>query len=372
MLKPDTDLLFSPYRLGGLRLPNRIVMAPLTRSRAEEDGVPTPLMAEYYAQRASAGLIIAEATQICAEGRGYERTPGIYSNLQIAQWELVTHAVHACGGRIFLQLWHVGRISHVSLQPGGRPPVAPSAIAAKTQTFVGGHFVDVSEPRALEKNEIREIVETYVVATRNALWAGFDGVEVHAANGYLIDQFLRDGSNKRDDQYGGSMENRTRLLREVMEAVIGEAGEDRVGVRISPVSSVNDMHDSHATGLFTHVVRVLDHLHPVYLHVIEGQTNGPRNVDPSFDFDALRREFHGTYMANNGYTRDLAAESMKDGKVDLVAFGVPFIGNPDLVDRFRTNTPLASSDPVTFYAGGAKGYTDYPAVVDASCAVVPV
>jgi N-ethylmaleimide reductase len=372
MLKPSTDILFSPYRLGELELPNRIVMAPLTRSRAGEGGVPTPLMAEYYAQRASAGLIVAEATQICAEGRGYEGTPGIYADDQIAGWELVTHAVHTCGGRIFLQLWHVGRISHVSLQPGGRPPVAPSAIAAKAQTFIDGHFVDVSEPRALEGNEIREIVEAYVMATRNALWAGFDGVEVHAANGYLIDQFLRDGSNERIDQYGGSIENRARFLNEVMEAVIGEAGEACVGVRISPVSSANDMHDSHPTELFTHVVQVLDHLKPVYLHVIEGQTNGPRDVDPSFDFQSLRRKFHGTYMANNGYTLQLAGESMNEGKVDLVAFGGPFIANPDLVDRFRTNTPLASSDPETFYGGGSKGYTDYPAIVDASCAVLPV
>jgi len=210
MLKPSTEIIFLPYRLGELELPNRIVMAPLTRSRAGESGVPTPLMAEYYAQRASAGLIIAEATQICEEGRGYEGTPGIYADDQIAGWELVTHAVHACGGRMFLQLWHVGRISHVSLQPGGRPPVAPSAIPAKAQAFIEGHFVDVSKPRALDGNEIREIVEAYVLATRNALWAGFDGVEVHAANGYLIDQFLRDGSNKRHDQYGGSIGNHWR------------------------------------------------------------------------------------------------------------------------------------------------------------------
>jgi N-ethylmaleimide reductase len=329
-------------------------------------------MAEYYAQRASAGLIIAEATQICAEGRGYEGTPGIYTNHQIAGWEVVTHAVHTCGGKIFLQLWHVGRISHVSLQPGGRPPVAPSEITAKAQTFLDGHFVDCSEPRALTANEIREIVEAYVMAARNALWAGFDGVEVHAANGYLIDQFLRDGSNHRNDQYGGSIENRTRFLSEVMEAVIGEAGEDYVGVRISPVSSANDMHDSHPLELFTQVVQILDHLKPVYLHVIEGQTNGPREIDPSFDFQQLRRTFHGTYMANNGYTLKLAVESMNEGKVDLVAFGVPFIANPDLVDRFRRNTPLAVSDPGAFYGGGAKGYTDYPAIVDADCAVLPV
>jgi N-ethylmaleimide reductase len=367
MSQLNTEPLFSSYKLGCLDLPNRIVMAPLTRSRAGVGEVPTPLMAEYYAQRASAGLIISEAAQICAEGQGYERTPGIFTEAQIAGWELLTHAVHTCGGRIFLQLWHVGRISHTCLQPGGRAPVAPSAIAAKTQTFIDGRYLDVSKPRTLEGNEIREIVESYVVATRNALWAGFDGVEVHAANGYLIDQFLRDGSNKRTDKYGGSIENRTRFLAEVMQGVIAEAGEDRVGVRISPVSAVNDAHDSDPMKLFTHVVEVLNTFKPTYIHVIEGQTQGPRDFDPSFDFVALRKKFHGTYIANNGYTRELAAESIATGAVNLVAFGRPFIANPDLVERFRTNAPLASVDTATLYGGGAKGYTDYPSLSESSC-----
>ena len=361
------ELLFSHYALGDLDLPNRIVMAPLTRSRATEEGIPTPLMAEYYAQRASAAFIIAEATQSRAEGRGYDGTPGIYTEAQIAGWDLVTHAVRTCGGRIFLQLWHVGRISHTSLQPDNRAPVAPSAIPAKAQTFLDGRFVDVSEPRALARNEIHEIVDAYVLATRNALQAGFDGVEVHAANGYLIDQFLRDGSNTRTDEYGGSIENRSRFLREVMEGVIEEAGKDRVGVRISPVSSVNDAHDSGPMKLFTHVVGELDRLKPVYLHVIEGQTNGPRDIDPSFDFRALRQNFHRTYMANNGYTVKLAAQSIEAGNADLVAFGGPFIANPDLVERFRTNAPLNPLDPATFYGGGARGYTDYPAIEDIGC-----
>ncbi|MBB6143795.1 N-ethylmaleimide reductase [Silvibacterium bohemicum] len=369
MSKHTTELLLSHYTLGDLDLPNRIVMAPLTRSRAAEGGVPTPLMAEYYAQRASAGLIIAEATQISAEGRGYDGTPGIYTEAQIAGWELVTHAVHTCGGRIFLQLWHVGRISHTSLQPDNRAPVAPSAIPAKAQTFIDGRFVEVSEPRALERNEIREIVDAYVLATRNALWAGFDGVEVHAANGYLIDQFLRDGSNERTDEYGGSIENRTRFLTEVMQGVIEEASEDCVGVRISPVSSVNDAHDSNPTELFSDVVKVLDRLKPVYLHVIEGQTNGPRDIDPSFDFHALRQKFHRTYMANNGYTLELAAQCIEAGDANLVAFGGPFIANPDLVERFRANEPLNAPDPATFYGGGARGYTDYPAIGNLSCSV---
>jgi N-ethylmaleimide reductase len=361
-LHPET--VFTPYKLGDLQLPNRIVMAPLTRNRAEEGGVPTPLMAEYYAQRASAGLIISEASQISAEGQGYSGTPGIYSEAQIAGWELVTHALHTCGGRIFLQLWHVGRISHTSLQPGGRAPVAPSAIRAKAQTFVDGGFTDVSEPRALEVSEIEEIVAAYATAAKNAQWAGFDGVEVHAANGYLIDQFLRNGSNRRSDQYGGAIENRARFLTEVMKAVIDEVGKDCVGVRISPVSTVNDSHDSDPGSLFSYVVKVLDQLKPVYLHVIEGQTGGARDIDPDFDFAALRMKFHGTYMGNNGYTLALANKRIAEGAVDLVAFGKPFIANPDLVKRFRSNASLNYLDTATLYGGGAKGFTDYPTLGD--------
>ena len=363
----STEAVLTPYKLGGLNLPNRIVMAPMTRNRAAEGGVPTPLMAEYYAQRASAGLIVSEASQISAQGQGYAGTPGIYTGAQRAGWELVTHAVHTCSGRIFLQLWHVGRISHTSLQPGGRSPVAPSAIRAKAQTFVNGGFADVSEPRALEANEIREIVVGFATAAKKALSAGFDGVEVHAANGYLIDQFLCDGSNKRADGYGGSVENRTLFLSEVMQAVIKAVGEDHVGVRISPVSTANDVHDSDARILFNHVIEVLDQLRPVYLHVIEGQTGGPRDFDPSFDFGVLRRKFNRTYLANNGYTLALADKRIEDGAVDLVAFGRPYISNPDLVERFRENTQLNSPEPATLYGGGAKGYTDYPTLKETLC-----
>jgi N-ethylmaleimide reductase len=360
MSRNNAELLLSPFTLGQLALPNRIVMAPLTRNRAGLEGIPTPLMADYYAQRASAGLIISEATQINAQGRGYEGTPGIYTDPQIAEWKLVTHAVHTCGGRIFLQLWHVGRISHTSLQPDGKDPVAPSAITADAKTFVDGDFVQVSQPRALEVNEIKAIVEAYATATRNALWAGFDGVEVHAANGYLIDQFLRNGSNKRTDEYGGSIENRTRFFTEVMQAVIDVASEDCVGVRISPVSSANDAHDSDPSKLFAHVVGVLNRLQPVYLHVIEGETGGPRDIDPSFDFHGLRRLFQRTYMANNGYTLELATETLEAGTADLISFGVPFIANADLAERFRTGAPLNAPDPTTYYGGGEEGYTDYP------------
>jgi N-ethylmaleimide reductase len=358
-----SETVFTPYRLGDLELPNRLVMAPLTRNRAGVGGVPTPLMAEYYAQRASAGLIIAEASQISSEAQGYTGTPGIYTEAQIAGWELVTHAVHTCGGRIFLQLWHVGRISHVSLQPGRQPPVAPSAIKADAQTFVDGEFTNVSDPRALDGNEIRQIVEAYAVAAKNALWAGFDGIEVHAANGYLIDQFLHDGSNNRTDEFGGSIENRTRFLSQIMKAVIEVANADCVGVRISPDSTINDVHDSDPSALFNHVVSMLDGLKPVYLHVIEGQTGVPRNIDPAFDFGALRKRFQGTYIANNDYDLALANAGIDSGAVDLVAFGRDFISNPDLVERFRVDAPLNAVDTATLYGGGAEGYTDYPTLV---------
>ena len=246
--------------------------------------------------------------------------------------------------------------------------MAPSAIRARAQTSIDSGFTDVSEPRALEVSEIREIVKAYGVAAKNALWAGFDGVEVHAANGYLIDQFLCDGSNRRIDEYGGSIENRTRFLTEVMKAVIEEAGQDCVGVRISPVSTANDVHDGDPSSLFNHVVEVLDQLNPVYLHVIEGQTGGPRNIDPGFDFASLRSRFNGAYLANNEYTVALANERIAEGAVDLVAFGRPFIANPDLVERFRTNAPLNSLDSAALYGGGAKGYTDYPKLEENSYA----
>ncbi|RAI44884.1 alkene reductase [Rhodoplanes roseus] len=351
--------LFQPFRLGGMDLPNRIVMAPLTRNRAAAGNVAGPLAAEYYAQRASAGLLITEASQICPEGQGYEATPGIHSPEQIAGWRAVTDAVHAKGGRIVIQLWHVGRVSHVSLQPGGRPPVAPSAIAAKTKTWAGGQFVETSTPRALRTEELPGIVGAYRSAAANAIAAGFDGVEVHAANGYLLDQFLRDGTNKRTDEYGGSLENRVRLTLDVLGAVIDEIGRERTGIRISPVSPANDIADSDPSALFGHLVARMNTLEPAYLHVIEGATGGPRDNIP-FDFVALRRAFKGAYMANNGYTPALAEEAVAAGRVDLVAFGKAFIANPDLVERLRRGAPLNTPDQATFYGGGAKGYTDYP------------
>lgn len=354
--------LFAPYRLGNLQLANRVIMAPLTRSRAGAGFVPTPLMVEYYAQRATAGLIIAEASQISQQGQGYQGTPGIYSQEQVDGWRRVTDAVHAAGGHIFLQLWHVGRVSHTSLQPGGGLPVAPSAIQAEALTFVDGTFVAASQPRALETAEIPAIVQDFRRATANALAAGFDGVEIHAANGYLIDQFLRDGSNQRSDRYGGSIENRSRFLLEVMAAVIDEAGADRVGVRLSPVSPANGVSNGDNLALFEAVFDRLEQLAPVYLHIIEGATMSSRNHDPEFDFARLRRRFSGTYIANNGYTLDLARALTESDAKALVAFGRSFIANPDLVHRLKINAPLQRLHKQTLYGGGAAGYTDYPAL----------
>ena len=354
--------LFDAYALGGLTLANRIVMAPLTRNRAGAGLVPTELAATYYAQRASAGLIITEATQVSAQAQGYQDTPGLYTPEQIAGWRQVTDAVHAKGGKIFVQLWHVGRVSHVSVQPGGAAPVAPSAIRAQTKTFVNNAFVDVSEPRALTLEEIPGIVESFRQAAAHAIAAGFDGVEVHGANGYLLDQFLRETANVRTDAYGGSVENRARLLIEVTAAVAREIGAGRTGVRISPVSPASGIVPSaHEQAQFDYVAEQLSALGIVYLHVVEGATGGPRDAAP-FDFDALRSRFKQTYLANNGYTRDLADARLREGKVDLVAFGHDFIANPDLVERLKTGAPLAQMNMATLYGGGAEGYTDYPAL----------
>lgn len=360
-----TPSLFDPVRLGELELSNRIVMAPLTRNRAVGDRVPSPLAAEYYGQRASAGLIITEATQIGPLGQGYLDTPGIYSREQVAAWRRVTDAVHARGGRIVVQLWHVGRISHVSLLPPGEVPVAPSAIRAGTKTFTADGFVDVSEPRALALEEIPGVIDDYRRAARNAIEAGFDGVEVHAANGYLIDQFLRDGSNTRTDAYGGDIEGRTRLFAEVVEAVADEIGAGRVGVRISPVTPSNDARDSNPQPLFERALERVAPLKLAYVHVVEGATGGPRDVAP-FDYEALRSKSTAAWLVNNGYDRRMAIDAVASGRADAVAFGVPFIANPDLVRRLRDDAPLNEADRSTFYGGGERGYTDYPALEEAS------
>ena len=361
-MSQTVDALFTPIKAGALELSNRIVMAPLTRNRADHKTLaPHALNVEYYAQRASAGLIVTEATQIMPEGQGYAWTPGVYSAEQVEGWKKVTDAVHAKGGRIVLQLWHVGRISHPDLQPGGVLPVAPSAIKAAGQTFTEAGFVDLVTPRALELDEIPGVIAQYAEATANAKAAGFDGVEVHGANGYLIDQFLRDGTNKRTDAYGGSIENRARFLIEATEAAAKVIGADRVGVRLSPLSPFNDIADSDPEPLFTHAVERLSGLGIAYLHVVEGQTGGARDVDGGFDLSVLRQAFAGAYIGNNAYDPELAAERVASGAVDLVAFGKLFISNPDLVERIRAGSPLAEPDKATFYGGGAEGYTDYPA-----------
>ncbi|MCZ8081150.1 MAG: alkene reductase [Rhodobacteraceae bacterium] len=353
--------LFQTYHLGPLTLANRIVMAPLTRNRAAAGLVPGPFATEYYAQRASAGLIIAEATQISPQAQGYQDTPGIYTPDQIAGWRVVTDAVHAKGGRIFLQIWHVGRISHVDLQPGGAAPVAPSAISAGTKTFVNNSFADTSMPRALTLEEIPGIVVDFRKAAANAIAAGFDGVEIHGANGYLLDQFAKDGANHRTDAYGGTVENRARLMLEVAEAVSAEIGAARTGIRISPVSPANGVPCSDPQPQFDYIVDHLSKLGLVYLHVVEGATGGPRDVAP-FDFAGLRRRFAGTYIANNSYDLDLATAHLASGEADLFAFGRSFIANPDLVARMQTGAALATLNPATLYGGGAEGYTDYPAL----------
>jgi N-ethylmaleimide reductase len=355
--------LFEPYKLGPLTLPNRLVMAPLTRNRALAGLVPNPLAAEYYGQRASAGLLVSEATQVSQQGQGYQDTPGIYSKQQVAGWRKVTDRVHERGGRIFLQLWHVGRISHNSLQQDNQAPVAPSAIRAKGKTFVGGTFADVSEPRALTLDEIPGIVESFKVGAANALAAGFDGVEVHGANGYLLEQFAKDGTNKRNDAYGGSIENRAKLMLEVAKVVAAEAGPERTGIRISPVTPANDISDSNPQPLYDYIVDGLSALKLVYLHVVEGATGGPRDIAP-FDYGSLRKRFAGAYVANNGYDFELANKVLAADQADLIAFGKPFLANPDLVERLQRGAPLNAPDKATFYGGGAKGYTDYPVLGD--------
>ncbi len=363
--------LFDPTRFGDISVANRIVMAPLTRNRAAADQVPSDLALEYYAQRASAGLIVTEASQISREGQGYLDTPGIHSSEQVAAWRKVTDAVHAKGGKIIVQLWHVGRISHVSLQPGGIAPVSSTARAAIAKTFTKDGFVDTSAPRALRLDELPRIVADYRHAARCAMQAGFDGVEVHGANGYLLDQFLRDSINDRTDAYGGPVANRARLLLEVMAAVADEIGAGRTGLRLSPITPVNDaQQDSDAQTLFNFVVEQLAPLKLAFLHVIEGQTGGDRDI-ARFDFEALRARFkqgnpQGAWMVNNGYTRQMALDAVSSGHADLVAFGRPFISNPDLVQRLRVDATLTRMNPKTLYGGGAEGYTDYPALQSAA------
>lgn len=358
-----TDL-FSPARFGALELANRVVMSSLTRNRAGAGNAPTPLAAEYYRQRASAGLILTEATPICAEGHGYPRTPGIHTPEQIAGWQPVTDAVHGAGGRIALQLWHVGRISHPDMQPGGALPVAPSALRPAGQVYTGQGMKDFVTPRALRTEELPDLVATYARAARNAMDAGFDGVEVHAGNGYLLDQFLRSSTNRRTDGYGGSKENRARLLIEVLDAVCREIGNDRVGVRLSPATPFNDLSDEHPQETFEHVVARLNPLRLAFLDVLQGTGGAPRERWLPFDYDRLRALYEGNLIRNNGYDFASGQAALSSGAADAIAFGRLLLANPDLVERFRRNAPLNPPDRETFYAGEAKGYTDYPFLQD--------
>jgi N-ethylmaleimide reductase len=350
--------LFDPVQIGDLQLANRIVMAPLTRSRSR-GLLPGALAVEYYRQRASAGLIISEGTQITPEGQGYLDTPGIHSKEQIAAWKKVTDAVHAEGGKIAVQLWHVGRISHTVFQPNGQAPLSSTSRAAKGKTFTAEGFLDVSAPRALTSAEIPGVIRSFVHAANCAMDAGFDAIEVHGANGYLIDQFLRDSINDREDDYGGSIENRARLLVEVMSGIAAAIGKGRTGLRLSPVTPVNDAgQDSDAQALFNHVAEQLAPLQLAFLDIVEGQTGGPRDIAP-FDYAAMRARLKAPWIANNGYTREMAMQAVAEGAADLIAFGRPFISNPDLVRRLRLNAELAPLDKATLYGGDAQGYTSY-------------
>ena len=355
--------LFTPVQIGAVTAKNRIFLAPLTRCRALPGNVPGEMNAVYYAQRASGGLLIAEATSVSPRGFGYPNTPGIFTMDQVAGWRKVTEAVHAAGSLIFLQLWHVGRVSHPVFQPGGELPVAPSAIRPAGQVFTGTEMAEYVTPRALELGEMKGIVAEYAHGAELALLAGFDGVEIHNANGYLLDQFLRDGTNQRTDEYGGPVENRARLTLEVTRAVVDVCGADRVGIRFSPAGVFNDMRDSDPMRTFGYVLEQLNPFRLAYAHITRVTAQdiahgakegvGPRELRPFY---------HGTVVANGGFTRDTAEQALQEGWANAIAFGVPFVANPDLPARFSKDAPLNPADPDTFYSPGPKGYTDYPAL----------
>jgi N-ethylmaleimide reductase len=359
--------IFEPLQVGALTLPNRIIMAPLTRMRSKQAGnIPHQLNAEYYAQRASAGLIISEATQISQQGQGYPATPGIHSKEQVEGWKLVTKEVHKNGGRIFLQLWHVGRVSHISHQENNALPVAPSAIKAQGGTFSKDWKpVALETPRALEISEIKDIIFDFKIAAQNAKDAGFDGVEIHAANGYLIDQFLQDGSNKRTDEYGGSIANRSRFLLEVLDEVSQVWSLDRIGVRLSPYGSFNDMQDSDPIALFSYVLQKLNDKKIAFIDLIEPRSTEAGGKDSNIieapnAAELFRKNFSGILISAGGYNPEMAKETIAANKADAISFGRWFISNPDLVKRIETGADLNKYDRTTFYGGAEKGYTDYP------------
>jgi N-ethylmaleimide reductase len=353
MTTSNLNLLTSPAQIGTLSLKNHMVMAPLTRSRAGEGDTPTPTVVEYYRQRAGAGLIITEGSQVSAQGKGYMRTPGIFTTEQIEGWKQVTDAIHAEGGRIFLQLWHVGRLSHSLVQLNNELPVAPSAIKADGEIYTPEGLKPYELPRALTLDEIPDVIADFRQGAENAKRAGFDGVEIHGANGYLIDQFLRDGTNTRTDSYGGSVENRARFLKEVVESVIEVFGASRVGIRLSPIFNYFSMSDSDPQATFNYAAKMLSRYGLAYVHVVELGAG-------AFDFRDLKCRFGGSYIANGGYDAERAERALSSGDADLVSFGTAFLANPDLVERFQRGVALNEADPTTFYQGEERGYTDYP------------
>ncbi|MHA6344146.1 alkene reductase [Roseivivax sp. CAU 1761] len=356
----DRSTLFQPARLGDLTLPNRVLMAPLTRNRAHDDGTPAEMAETYYGQRASAGLIVSEGVQISDMGKGYIKTPGIYTDAHVAGWKKITDAVHAGGGRIFAQLWHVGRISHTSLLPEGRSPYGPTGEAAEAHTFTHQGFEPTSTPVAMTEDDIRQTVADFVTAAKAAKAAGFDGVEIHAANGYLLEQFLMDGVNDRSDAYGGSVGNRMRFLEEVIDAVSGIWPRGRIGVRLSPLGQFNGVSDSDPETNFGTVIARLDGKGLGYLHLVEQAPGAETTAEQVEIMKRLRAKWSGFTIVNGGYDGDSAARAVAEGHADAVTFGRPFIANPDLPKRLRLNAPLNEGDQDTFYGGGAEGYIDYP------------
>jgi N-ethylmaleimide reductase len=357
--------LFTPFQVGATTAPNRLALAPMTRSRAQNPGkVPTDSMVTYYVQRASAGLLITEGSQVSAQGVGYIDTPGIHSAEQVAGWKKVTDAVHAAGGRIFIQLWHVGAISHPSFHSGALP-VAPSAVQPQgVKAFTGKGMEEIPTPRALETAEVKAVVADFRKAAENAKAAGFDGVEIHGANGYLVDQFIQSSTNQRTDEYGGSVENRARFALEVVQAAVDVLGADRVGIRLSPTGNVGGIHDENRLATFSYVTEQLNKFGLAYLHVIEALPGhsmaakaGQEPVGP-----ALRKIFTGPFILNGGYTQETAEKALANNEADLIAFGVPYLANPDLVERFEQGAALNTPDQATFYGGGDKGYIDYPSL----------
>jgi len=353
--------LFSPIKIGNLTLKNRIFMAPLTRCRSVDNNIPNDLMATYYAQRASAGLIISEATQISPQGIGYPCTPGIYNKEQIQGWKNITDVVHKNGGNIFLQLWHVGRISHSSYL-NGELPVAPSAIKPAGEVYTFNGMKEYQTPRELTVTEIKELVKKYVTAAKNAMEAGFDGVEIHSANGYLLDQFLRDGTNIREDEYGGNIENRCRFLFDVIKETVAEIGSEKVGLRLSPSGTFNDMTDSNPKKHFEYICQKLNRFNLAYLHVVDALEGDVKHGADVVELSVLRDVYDGVLITNGAYDKDRGNKSIESNNADAVSYGALYIANPDLPKRFETNTPLNEIDVSTFYTQDEKGYTDYPSI----------